>query len=525
MSTAARSMRLAAFAAGTPASSRWWRATWPLVAAVSSGLAVALMFQLDIGSLAWVALVPLARACMHATAWHALAIGGTSGLIAALGTYAWFLEVPAVTALHAGLLATYLALFPALWCAALPRLARSRVPFALGAAAWWVLLEALRSHAGFLALPWATLAHSQHSNIALLQLAKLTGEAGVSAVLVAANAAIASLWSRGARATRGALATAAMIVALHAVGAWAAALPAFAPMLRVAAVQPAIQLGERETSAGREAIWQRLEALTLAAAATRPALIAWPETAVADPRSDGLLAMRLQSLAARSGTALVIGAAESDKFVRSAEEAASPTLHNAAYRVMPDGLVLEAYRKRRLVPFAEVMPLQSWLRWPAWLVPAITPLEAGPAHAPPFIVDGVAVGTLICWESLFADLSRGWIDAGARLMVQMTNDVWFGRSAAAWQHNRASVLRAVETGTPVVIASNTGPSQIIDGDGRVVAQAPALFDAATIAADVPLRATTTLYTSAGDWLMASAAVLFALAWLRARSALDWRRPR
>jgi apolipoprotein N-acyltransferase len=109
-------------------------------------------------------------------------------------------------------------------------------------------------------------------------------------------------------------------------------------------------------------------------------------------------------------------------------------------------------------------------------------------------------------------------------VVQLTNDVWFGRTAAPWQHNRASVLRAVETGTPVVIASNTGPSQIIDGRGRVVATAATWFDAATVTADVPLRDGTTPYARTGDGWLWAAAVVAAAAGLRARPPRQQRRP-
>jgi apolipoprotein N-acyltransferase len=130
-------------------------------------------------------------------------------------------------------------------------------------------------------------------------------------------------------------------------------------------------------------------------------------------------------------------------------------------------------------------------------------------HAQLFRVGPVlAVGALICWENLFAPLARESVDGGANLLVQLTNDVWFGHSAASIQHNLMSVMRAVENRVPVVIASNTGPSQIIDGYGRVIAGVPGLFTDGVATGAIEVDVGGTLYSDVGDVFL-----LGLLAWL------------
>jgi apolipoprotein N-acyltransferase len=112
--------------------------------------------------------------------------------------------------------------------------------------------------------------------------------------------------------------------------------------------------------------------------------------------------------------------------------------------------------------------------------------------------NGVKVGALICWENLFAPLARESVASGAQVLVQLTNDIWFGKTAEPFQHNLASVLRAVENRVPVVIASNAGPSQIIDAYGRVVAAAPSVFAPEIVQADIAVAARGTVFRRFGD---------------------------
>src|SRR5262249_32266342 len=191
-------------------------------------------------------------------------------------------------------------------------LTRQGAGWIVTAPAAWVVLEYLRSHAGFLALPWATLAQSQHGDLALLQTAALGGEGAVSAVVVLGNVAIADGVRR--RAWRPVVGAGVIVALVHAGGLLALREDSGAGRIRVAGVQPSIGVTERAEPRGRAAVMTRLEALTLAAGAARPALIAWPETSVPDLRNDPFLQDRVEALARAVGVPLIVGAAEVVKF-------------------------------------------------------------------------------------------------------------------------------------------------------------------------------------------------------------------
>lgn len=492
-------------------------------AGLASGAALSLsFFSADQSWLAWIALVPLLLVARVASAWQAFAAGLLCGAVAAVGTFSWLLAVPAIGVAQFIVLAGYVALYPAGWCVGILLLARTRLPLVLTAPVLWVAFDAARTHAGFLALPWATLAQSQHENVAVLQVAALGGEAAVTFIVVLGNAAIASLIAL--REWRSAMAAALIVGSAHAGGGLVLALADPGQPLSVAAVQPSIGVHERDDPSGREAIWQRLDRLTREAAQARPAVIVWPETAVGDPRHDRTVAARLASLSLDIKVPLVVGAAETEKFVSAKSgtvSAGQRDIFNSAYFVVDGAPLGEPYRKRKLVPFGEYLPLRDTVAWPLWLVPEIVDGQAGES-AEQFLVarlgesdsrDKVRLGVLICWENMFAEFSREAVKGGAQVLVQLTNDVWFGRTRASAQHNAASVLRAVENRVPVVIASNTGPSQIIDAHGRVLARIGPLFSEGVVQALVNIGQAGTHYTRTGDVLPIACLALSGLAFL------------
>lgn len=478
------------------------------------------------GALAWIALVPWLLVLRRLPPFQAFGFGWVGGLVAALVTFGWLANVPAFGVLQFALLGGYVALYAACWCAGLALLAQRRLSWLLYAPALWVVLDLLRNHAGFLALPIASLAQSQQANTALLQMASIGGEAAVTWVVVLGNVALAALVER--RVWRGPLFGLAGVAAAHAAGAAmlgaAASDDQTVSRMEVAAVQPNIGVHERETAAGRDAVWQRLERLSLQAAAGRPDLIVWPETAVGDPRHDPLLEERLLALSRAAGAPLLVGASETEKFAVSQQDGLDVAMamgvreldaYNAAYLVRAGRPIGEPYRKRRLMPFGEYTPLRGSVTWPAWLVPAIAQGRPGNSDAdfevprstvsPP--APKLRIGVVICWENLFADLSRGAVLGGSAMLVQLTNDAWFGPGRAALQHNAASVLRAVENGVPLVLASNAGPSLVIDRYGRVVAHTAQQFSAGVAVARVAVGDDVTLFNRWGDWFSVACCLL------------------
>jgi apolipoprotein N-acyltransferase len=229
-------------------------------------------------------------------------------------------------------------------------------------------------------------------------------------------------------------------------------------------------------------------------------LIVWPETAVpGNLLGDAFLASKLLRFTDSIRVPIVLGAAEIEKF--TLQEPESPQRvrgYNSAFLLRPSEALGTPYRKRRLVPFGEYLPLQGVLQWPKWLVQQTFETIPGNETHLFGLPDGTVFGVLICWENLFSHLARESVVAGARILVQLTNDASFGRTAAPFQHNLASVMRAVENRVPVVIASNSGPSQIIDPYGRIVASVPHLFTEGIVSADIALATGGTVYTHGGD---------------------------
>ena len=415
-------------------------------------------------------------------------------------------EVPGFEIHHAAILGLYFGLYPAAWAASITVFRQGGLAVVLLGPALWVALDYVRAHAGFLACPWGTLAHSQHRNLPLLQVASLVGEYGVTFLVVLGNAAIAEGLLR--RAWRPALVVGVTILVAYAGGALALSGPGPSSSVRIAVVQPSIRVTERRAADGQDASVERLERLTRQAAAARPAAIVWPETAVRALIPGGALLARVQALAHETDTPLVVGSSELVKYsVPGPELLIGTRAYNAAHLVLPDGALGEPYHKILLVPFGEYTPLASVVRWPTWLVSSMADGVPGQTRRLLVLPDGTPLGPLICWENLFAGFVRSWVRDGARVLVQLTNDAWFGATAAPRQHNLASVLRAVENRTPVAIASNTGPSAIVDPWGRVVAEIPGSFVEGVAWADVPPGTGGTPYTRMGDvFALALAAV-------------------
>jgi apolipoprotein N-acyltransferase len=290
--------------------------------------------------------------------------------------------------------------------------------------ALWVALDYTRSHAGFLAVSWGTLAHSQHRDLALLQLASLAGEYGVTFVIVLGNAALAESLTR--RAWRPVLLAGAAVALVHLGGALALEESAVPTRVRIAVVQPSITVEERETAERWAASILRLERLTRVAAAARPAAIVWPETAVRALTRDPELVVRVQALARETDTPLIVGSSEFVKFPVAGKEArVGLRAYNMAHLVVPGADPGEPYHKILLVPFGEYQPLESMVRWPTWLVPRVMGGRPGETRRQFVLPDGTSLAPLICWENLFGDFVRAWVRDGARLLVQLTNDAWF----------------------------------------------------------------------------------------------------
>jgi apolipoprotein N-acyltransferase len=356
----------------------------------------------------------------------------------------------------------------------------------------WVAGEWIRGHlmGGF---PWGLIGYSQHGELLVIQIAELAGVYGVSFLVVAVNAALAALVGLGWRRARaGALAAAALLVASLGFGARVGGDEDGAgPSLPIAVIQPSIEQELKWDPAHNEEVLAIHERLTREAGARRPALIVWPETAAAIfLRADRALLARLIALSQSLETPLLIGSIDREGGPRG-------KFLNSAFLLTGQGIRAK-YDKIHLVPFGEYVPLGWLIGFVRSWAEFISDFDAGKT-ATVFSVSGTPFGTVICYEVIFPELFREFVAGGARFMVNITNDAWFGRTSGPWQHLATLPLRAVEHRVAIARAANTGVSAFVDPSGRVSAFLP-LFQRGFLERRVRLRTRTTLYTRLGDWL-------------------------
>jgi apolipoprotein N-acyltransferase len=402
------------------------------------------------------------------------------------------------------MLAGYCALWPALVAAGVAWLARRRSPgAALLAAPWlWVTAEWVRGWlmSGF---PWGSLGYSQYRQLAVIQIAELGGVWAVSFVVVAVNAALAGavMLPRG-RAAIGLLLAVALTAATLGFGVWRLGQDPAPGEVTIAVMQPAIEQPLKWNPEHTTETLGIYGDLTRAAARERPDLIVWPETASPTIlRRDATLLQALTELSRTSQVPLLVGSVDiadgSDRDIR-----------NTAFLLTEQGIV-NRYDKIHLVPFGEYVPLSGVIGFVRGWAEFISELTPG-ARAVVFAGPPAPFGVVICYEGIFPALVRRFVKDGARLMVNMTNDGWFGRTSGPQQHLAMFPFRAVEHRTAVVRAANTGVSAFIAPSGRIEKWLN-LFERGNIIDRVPLRRRETLYTRWGDWLPYLSVVITAVA--------------
>ncbi|MGH7389219.1 MAG: apolipoprotein N-acyltransferase [Candidatus Rokuibacteriota bacterium] len=383
--------------------------------------------------------------------------------------------------------------------------------WALAAAPFlWVAAEWVRGRlmGGF---PWGHLGYSQHGQLAVIQVAELAGVDGVAFVVAAVNAALAGclVLSRG-RAAAGLAAAAVLVAATIGFGLGRLAEPEPPAEATVALMQPAIEQPLKWNESYTASTLGIYGELTRAAARLRPALIVWPETASPTLlRRDEVLLDALSELARSSGVALLVGSVD-------VRDPSGRDVRNTAFLLTEQGIV-GRYDKIHLVPFGEYVPLSGIIGFVRGWAEFISELTPG-SRAVVFPGPPAPFGVVICYEGIFPALVRRFVQDGARLMVNMTNDAWFGRTSGPLQHLAMYPFRAVEHRTALVRVANTGVSAFIDPRGRIVSSL-GLFERGILSHEVPLRRSQTLYTRFGDWLAGLAGAVSGLALITAA----WRR--
>jgi len=477
---------------------------------------------------AWVALVPWLLLLRRLAPGAAFRWSWLIGFGFFLGSIWWLVHLRAFGGPMAiigwlalcGYLALYFGVFG--WALATAEKKWEQLPFFRSlffAPALWVALEYARSYllSGF---GWNLLAYSQAPWLALIQLAEVTGAWGVSFLVVLVNVAVSRVIAEAPRAARQAAIATGVVLAALGYGLWRIPQAAGAGSVRVAVAQGNIPQQQKWDERYRDDILARYTSLTREAAEARPQLIVWPETSV--PGFLGLEEPLTRSLLALAGSVdipMLIGAPRAQ-----VSDAGWRTANSAA--LLDADEIAQWHDKLHLVPFGEFIPLEPVFPWLRDVLPPIGDFVPGHVYtvfttpirnaefgmrsdqdsAPRTPHSALQFGVLVCFEDLFPALARRFVLEGARLLLVITNDAWFGPTAAAYQHAQASTFRAIELRVPVARAANTGWSGCIDASGRWLgrvqdATGTELFVAGIATCDLalPPAGGLRLYLHWGDW--------------------------
>lgn len=490
-----------------------------LLAAIASGFLLVVAFpKYDHSYLLFLALLPLFWALRGQKPRTAFWLGIVSGFTFYLGLLSWILYVTHVYGklplpLALGvllLLAIYLSLYKGLWAWGVAWADDHGVNLLWFAPLWWVVMELIQGYP-IDSFPWELLGHGLYRQPLFLQAADLIGTCGLSFLLVLINVGVFLLLAPAARGQqrRGFRTLAVLIIIL---AAWIgygyyrqgimSGVIAESPKLHTVVVQGNIQQTEKwDPKIVEQTIktYGRLTREVLAdKAATgesdRTTLVIWPETAAPfffqrNPGQDTTLDTLVKDIARENQVFLLFGAPAAEK------RQGSEVFFNRAYLINPQGEVVDRYDKHHLVPWGEYVPFQRLFFFIQKMVPMIGDFARGPVGATVPLPQG-KVGVLICYESIFGYLSRAQVNDGAHLLVNITNDAWFGTTSAPYQHMSMAVLRTVENRVSLARAANTGISAFIDGEGRILWTSP-LEEEAAQAMDLAWLPGGSIYASFG----------------------------
>lgn len=483
--------------------------------AVCSGLLLTGAFpDTGLSWLAWIGIVPLLAAVRNLSWRKGFGLGFMAGMAHFLTLVYWvaytmrtYGHLPwpvgvSILALLAACLALFVASFTALVCRLRPQ------PFTtlFLAPIIWVALEYLRSFflSGF---PWELIGYSQYKELHLTQISDILGVYGVSFLILFANTAVFFLllniakfdWN-GVRITRW-FAVLALTLGVGLNGAnWFYGvhrlneidlLCADAPSIRAAFVQGNIEQALKWDPAFQDATIDKYLHLSQSIMDHHPDLVVWPETALPFHfRYDVPLTVKVQEGVRRMGAFFLVGSPSFEKRPRRVD------YYNSAYLIDPQGSAAGKYDKAHLVPFGEYVPLKRWLPFLGKLVEQVGDFSRGDIGETIGWTYG-KLGVLICYEGIFPGIARTMTVNGANLLVNITNDAWYGRSSAPFQHFSMTVFRAIENRRALIRSANTGISGFVDPVGRIL-NATALFTDAAEFRQVPLLSTVSLYCRFGD---------------------------
>lgn len=497
--------------------------------------------------LAWVALVPLLIALLVrgngfgvARVAHNTLLGYFCGILWYGGTCYWIQSTmqlygnlsPFVAAIMLFLFCLFLGLYFALFAllVSLTQRATGNTAYTLLLTPFlWVAMEL--ACARITSFPWDQLGYSQIDNLLLTRLAPWTGNYGISFVIVAVNCAIACFFLLRSWKARLVPVSVAVVLVAGAYKGFTWPAPHDPTHAAAMLLQPDLDVGSGNNWSQEffDIQMQRFATLSenvcnpyfagLPTPATllvhpeckppRPAiqLILWPESPAPFEDNDPRFRHWISALAEDAHAPMIVG---DIAVVRDTVQPGNSVYNSAAF-VTPDGTFVGRYDKMHLVPFGEYVPFQQLLSFAGSLTREVGQMTHGKLRTV-FAEGGHRYGPFICYESIFADEVRQFVLLGADVLVNISDDGWYGDTSAPWQHLNMARMRAIENDRWLLRDTNSGITAVIDPYGRVLQSAPRHVRT-SLFVGFNYVSSETFYTRHGDlfaWLCAIIAIVLAV---------------
>lgn len=377
----------------------------------------------------------------------------------------------------------------------------------------WVAVELARTRVtGF---PWNLAGTAQVDNAPLCRIAGWTGVYGLSFEIMLVNVAVAAAFLVP-RKKRGPLLVAAIAAAAVLQAGRLIEAPVASADHAALLVQQNIPVSGNWTRDYFERTLRELADLTVKAAAVNPSavvpgktlatridLIVWPESPAPFYTNDPLFRAALSEMARQTGIWTVSGSIGITPAMHSGGQGSA--VFNSAVLISPQGEWAARYDKVHLVPFGEYLPFPSLFAFAGGLTKEVGEFQPGQSHAP-LDAGGTRLGIFICYESVFPDEVRESATEGAQVLVNISNDGWYGDSGAYAQHLNQTRMRAIENNRWLLSATDTGVTASIDPWGRIAARIPRKQQAVLVA-PYALTSVTTFYSRHGDWFAYVCAII------------------
>ena len=485
---------------------------------VISGLLLTASFPLaGLDWIIWFALVPMMFCINESSCKNSFYAGFLTGFIHYITLIYWLIStmitygnIPFLLSVSALVfLSAYLSVYIAVFSAILRCLRPSPLISIILFPALWVLLEYIRSFL-FTGFPWGLTGYSQFNSLKIIQISDIFGVYGVSFLIALSNITVLLVilyvkgdsW-QGRKIKGNHLILSIIIFILTFCSSWQYGkdriktidrLVSTSPVINTAIIQGNIDQAVKWDKAYQRSSIEKYIKLSKSLKKEKPDLIVWPETAAPFYLSynKDLTNLLIKGISTVE-TDFIIGA---PSFTLANDKI---KYFNSAFLINKNSEICGKYDKSHLVPFGEYIPLGRWVPFLDKIVTGVGNFQTGKKGA---IINWgeYKLGVLICYEIIFPSLANKMLKKDADLIINITNDAWYGRSSAPFQHFSMAVFRAVENRRSLIRAANTGISGFIDPAGRIIAKTD-IFKEAALTCPVPILHNKSFYSRHGDLLI------------------------